>query len=87
MAMFKIWAKVYENDRIAKQTVYESEKKFTYSRFFNYLTEICDTLDIPTPILLKPHLFQYAKFNHVVFRPQDFMENVPFQKFILENIL
>ena len=85
--MFRIWAKVYKHDRIAKQSVYESEKKFTYSQFFTYLAEICDGLDIPTPVLLKTHIFNYAKFNHVIFRPADFMESIPFDKLVLENIL
>ena len=84
--MFRIWAKVYEDGRIARQTTYESEEKFTYARFFNYLAEICDTLDIPTPVLLKTHIFNYAKFRHVVFRTADFLESVPFEKLVLENI-
>ncbi|HIZ73134.1 MAG TPA: hypothetical protein H9797_07200 [Candidatus Gallimonas gallistercoris] len=85
--MFRIWGKVYQGDHIEKQTVYAREERFTYSEFFRYLADICDELDVPTPVLLKPHLFQYAKFNHVVFRPADFMEEVPFTKLVLENIL
>ena len=85
--MFRIWAKVYEEDRIAKQITYENGEKFTYSNFFSYLAEICDKLDIPTPVLLKTHIFNYAKFNHVVFRPRDFMESVEFEKLVLENLL
>lgn len=84
--MFKIWAKVFLSEHIEKQTVYENDEKFTYSQFFNYLAEICDTLDVPTPVLLKTHIFNYAKFRHVVFRPADFMEEVPFDKLVLENI-
>ena len=61
-------------------------EKFTYADFFRYLAEICGQLDVPTPVLLKPHLFQYAKFRHVVFRPADFMEAVPFDRLVLENI-
>lgn len=85
--MFRIWAKVYQEDHIEKQTVYKREETFSYADFFTYLTEICDALDIPTPVLLKPHLMNYAKFNSVTFRPADYMEEVPFQKFVLENIL
>lgn len=85
--MFRIWAKVYEDDRIAKQTTYEREEKFSYASFFRYLTEICGELDVPTPLLMKTHLFNYAKFNCVVFKPADFMEPVAFQKLVLENIL
>ena len=84
--MFRIWAKVYSDDRIIKQHVYEKEEPFAYSSFFTYLTEICDALDVPTPVLLKPHLFQYAKFRRITFRPADFMEDTPFDKLVLENI-
>lgn len=85
--MFRIWAKVYRDDHIEKQTVYESDKRFTYSEFFSYLADICDELDIPTPVLLKAHVFNYAKFNHVIFRPRDYMEPIPFDKLVLENLL
>ena len=84
--MFRIWAKVYQDDHIAKQTVFESEKKFSYADFFGYLAEMCATLDVPTPLLLKQHIFQYAKFRHAVFRPSDFMESVEFTKLVVENI-
>lgn len=84
--MFRIWAKVYRDDHIERQTVYESEKHFSYSDFFGYLADICAALDVPTPVLLKQHIFQYAKFRHVVFRPADFMESVNFTKLVIENI-
>ncbi len=84
--MFRIWAKVYRDDHIEKQTVYESEKKFSYSDFFGYLAEMCMELDVPTPVLLKQHIFQYAKYRHTVFRPSDFLESVDFTKLVIENI-
>ena len=85
--MFRIWAKVFKDGHIVKQTTYEREEKFSYSHFFRYLAGICDALDVPTPVLLKTSIFNYAKFNHVVFRPSDFMESVPFDRLVLENIL
>ena len=84
--MFRIWAKVYKNDRIAQQTVYEPDEAFTYSEFFRYLTDICGMLDLPTPVLMKVHLFHYAKYKQAVFRPSDFVEQVSFDKLVLENI-
>lgn len=85
--MLRIWAKVLKEGKIISQTTYEREEAFSYADFFGYLADICGTLDIPTPVLLKPHLFQYAKFRHVVFRPSDFMESVAFDRLVLENIL
>jgi hypothetical protein len=85
--MFRIWGKVIKDGHIVRQTTYEREEKFTYAHFFNYLADICDALDVPTPVLLKTSIFNYAKFNHVIFRPSDFMEDVPFDRLVLENIL
>ena len=45
--MFRIWAKVLKEDRIQKQFVYESDKTFSYSDFFTYLSDICVELDVP----------------------------------------
>ena len=85
--MFRIWAKVLKEGHIEKQFVYEKEEKFSYSDFFTYLSDICVELDVPTPVLMKTHIFHYAKFNHVVFRPDDFIEEVAFDRLLLENIL
>lgn len=85
--MVKIWAKVLKDGRILRQTTFESGETFTYSHFFSYLAEICGALDVPTPVLLKPHLFQFAKFRHVVFRPSDFLEDIGFDRLMLENLL
>ena len=62
-------------------------EKLTYSHFFNYLADICRELDVPTPVLLKTHIFNFAKFNHVRFYPRDFVEGVDFDYLLLENII
>lgn len=84
--MIKIWAKVMKNNRISKQTTFfDNDPKMDYSKFFDYLTKICHTLDIPTPIILKSHIFNYAKFNFVRFNRDDFVESVNFDCLWLEN--
>lgn len=85
--MFKIWAKVMKGDKIIKQCVYEKADKFAYSKFFTYLAEICEELDICTPILLKTHIFNYAKFNLTQFTKRDFAESIPFDKLVLNNVV
>ncbi len=85
--MFKIWAKVMTDGKIVKQTVYESYEKFQYGEFFSYLAAICEELDISTPILLKTHIFTYAKFNTVKFLPRDFADEVDFDRLVLDNIV
>ena len=85
--MFRIWAKVIKKEKIVKQLTYERDDKFSYSQFFTYLADICEGLDIATPVLLKTHIFNYAKFNVVRFIPRDFAEPVEFDRLILENIV
>ena len=83
--MIRIWAKVIKNGKIIKQCMFEKLESMDYSLFFDYLREICETLDIATPVLIKTHLFNYAKYNNVRFTQSDFVEQVPFDKLVLEN--
>ena len=86
--MFRIWAKVMREGKIVRQCGYENDReKLTWSHFFEYLTEICREADVPTPVLLKTHILNFAKFNHVRFYPRDFMEEVDFDYLLLENII
>ena len=83
--MIRIWAKVMKKDKIAKQYMLERAESIDYSEFFSYLQEICENLDIPTPVLIKTHLFNYAKYNVVRFTESDFVESIDFDKLVLEN--
>lgn len=84
--MVKIWAKVMNKSKIIKHTMlFDNVEKMDYSKFFDYMTEICHKLDVPTPIILKTHIFNYAKFNFVQFRPDDFVETVNFDCLWVEN--
>lgn len=84
--MIKIWAKVYKDNKIEKQFVLEKTENMDYSQFFEYVREICENLDIPTPVIIKTHLFNYAKYNTLKFIKDDFVEFISFDKLVLENI-
>ena len=84
--MVKIWAKVIKNDKIIKQYVFNKDGSIDYSEFFDFVTEICYQLDVPTPVVIKTHIFNYAKYNYVRFLPSDFVESITFYKLVLENI-
>ena len=83
--MIRIWAKVMKKDKILKQYVFERYEEMDYSEFFNYVSEICQNLDVPTPVIIKTHLFNYAKYNVVRFKKDDFVESIDFDKLVLEN--
>ena len=83
----RIWAKLMTDGKIRKQYVYERQERLVYSSFFDYLIEICQELDVPTPVLTKTHIFNFAKFNHVKFPKRDFVESFPYDYLFLENLL
>jgi len=85
--MIRIWAKVMKKDKILAQYMLEKAETMDYSKFFDYLREICEHLDIATPILIKTHLFNYAKYNTVRFNKDDFLDSINFDKLVLENAL
>ena len=82
----RIWAKLMTDGHIKKDFVYEVQEKFTYAHFFDYLTDICAALDIPTPVLMKTHIFNFAKFNHVKFLKRDFVDSLEYDYLFIENL-
>ncbi|MBE5742079.1 MAG: hypothetical protein E7360_02020 [Clostridiales bacterium] len=84
--MVKLWIKVIKDDKIVKDTVVEKFEKFEYSAFADYLSEACYTLDLATPVVIKNHIFNYAKYNVVRFLPSDFLEPVDFDYVWVENL-
>ena len=85
--MVRIWAKVMKKDKILSQYMFERQENIDYSEFFDYLREICENLDIATPVLIKTHLFNFAKYNNVRFTQSDLVEQISFDKLVLENAL
>lgn len=84
--MVKLWLKVYKHDKIVKQTVVEKDEKFYYSKFSEYLSEGCYALDEATPVVLKTHVLNFAKYHMVAFSPSDFVESFNYDRLIVENL-
>lgn len=84
--MIKIWAKIFKDNKMIKQTVFESNDVLDYGYLPTYVHDICLGMDIPSPVMLKTHIFNYAKYNYVKFVPEDFVEAVDFDKLVIENV-
>lgn len=82
--MIKIWGKVLTNDKIIKHKTIEVDEKST--TFFDMLSSLCTTLNIPTPVLLAKHVYDFNLFNICIFKPDDFVESVIFDRFTLEHL-
>ena len=85
--MIRIWAKLIKDNKIIKQCVYENAETMDYSKFHDYVRSICEMLDIATPVIIKTHLFNYAKYNTLRFIASDFIEQIPFDKLVLDNAM
>lgn len=85
--MIKLWIKLVTDDKIKKDTIYVSQKPFSNENFTESITEICNSFDIPCPIILSKHLFQYLNFNTTTFYETDFVEPLNYDKMILENVI
>lgn len=48
--------------------------------------EICAKLDISVPVWLKKHDLEFSQFKYVTFYPQDFVDEVDFDKLEIELI-
>lgn len=80
----KIWGKVLKKEQILKsKTIIVDPSAIT---FFDMLKTLCEKLNISTPVLLDKHVYDFNVFHMCIFKPDDFIEDVMFDKFILELV-
>lgn len=85
--MIRFWGKLYKDHKIVRDiTLNTREEKMDYSLFFDYVSEIAHALDSPTPVIVKTHIFNFAKFNFVKFVKNDFVERIDFDYMLVELI-
>ncbi len=84
--MVKLWTRTVKDNKTILKHDFVREKDMEWADFFDYVREICHEMDLPTPAILKTHLFNFAKFNYVRFLPSDFIEQVDFDYLIVENV-
>ncbi len=73
----KIWLTTHLGEKIIKSFVYTPEY-FNEAEISEYVKEICNELDEPTPIFLKKHFQHIHQFNNTQFTSRDFVESVYF---------
>ena len=80
--MIKIWGKVISNEKIVKSKTIKVDTENT--TFFDMLANLSHSLNIPTPVLLDKHAYDFNVFGICTFKPDDFIEEVVFDRFVLE---
>ena len=85
--MIKFWAKIIKDDKLTKSIIFEDFVLFNRENFEKSVAKLCEELDEPCPVLLSKHFNHFNEFNLTQFRPSDFVENVKFDKLVIENAL
>lgn len=81
----RIWAKTMLGDKITRSYMYELGEPFDEEHLFTYISEITHAMDIPTPIILKSHVYNFVHFNIAKFLRREYVEDVDFDFFVIEN--
>ena len=85
--MVRFWGKCIKNKRIIRQkTMAVNVDKIDWSLFYDYISELSHSLDSPTPLIIKTHIFNFAKFNFVKFTKADFVETLDYDELVVELI-
>lgn len=85
--MLRIWGKLIKDNKIIKDKVVELVLKDTYQEALKgAITEICKELDISKPYWLEHNLEEYNTRNKVSFDENNFIEEIDFDKFEIEEL-
>ena len=64
----RIWAKLISEGKVAKDIVYTGDMFFDEDSFHAAVRDICDKLDISTPVVLPQHFTNFIRFHNCRFR-------------------
>ena len=77
--MFRLWGKIWKDNRMVRDTVYEEESADTRThKIFRGLEEICREFDLGKPLWLDVTIAQFQRHSKVRFYQDSFIEEIPF---------
>lgn len=77
--MFRMWGKIWKDNRMVRDTVYEEESDDTRThKIFRGLDEICQEFDLGRPIWLKRNITEFQRHSRTRFERDSFIEEIPF---------
>ncbi|MCH5274421.1 MAG: hypothetical protein J1E65_01185 [Lachnospiraceae bacterium] len=77
--MFRLWAKLFKDNRMLKDTVVEDASADTRThKIFHALDEICYQFDLSKPIWLDSTIAEFKRHDKVRFTHDNFIESIDF---------
>ena len=82
----KIWASTVSGEKITRDVLWECKFVANEEEFVQVLQQICEKMDIPTPVVTYVNFNHFTLFNNTRFKPRDFVESVDFDHLTLEAV-
>ena len=77
--MFRLWGKIWKDNHLLKDTVFEEESTDTRThKIFRGLEEICYEFDLGKPIWLDKTVAEFKRHDEARFSQDNFIEEIPF---------
>ena len=80
----KIWLRLHKGEKTLRHTTVEIGETTTVDDFTRIVRAGCHEMDAPTPMILTSHVLHFAKFGVVRFYPDDYIEEIGFDKMEME---
>lgn len=77
--MFRLWGKIYKDNRLVKDTVIcDSSDDTRTHKIFHGLDEICHEFDLSSPIWLDSTIAEFKKHDKARFYQDNFVDSIEF---------
>lgn len=77
--MFRLWGKLFKNNRMLRDTVIENSSDDTRThKIFEALDDICYQFDLGKPIWLDSNVTDFKRHRKTRFTSDNFMESIDF---------
>lgn len=83
--MVRMFVKTIKSNRVTGTYKYIAEEDFEIDHFYDYVKDICEHFDSPTPVILAKHIRDYIVFSTTTFKKEDFVERIFFDKLVIEQ--
>lgn len=85
--MPRIFLKVRKKEKTIKTAHTEITFPISYDTLYDQMVELGRELDIPVPMILTKHISELNAFTHTAFLPDDFVEEVEFDRLEAEMLI
>lgn len=83
--MIRMFVKTIKSNKVTATYKYTNDEDFEIDHFYDYIKDICEHFDSPTPVILAKHIRDYIVFSTTTFKKEDFVEKVFFDKLVIEQ--